>query len=187
MSSPLRASRTRALAGVFGLLGALLVLLFVLPDASARKQRELRARQDAQALRDRQKKDLEQMKALDQRLRQDREVLADLESRLPSGNSGDLQWSLSRALHELAAKSGVRLQSVKYSAPTKEGGLEAVDVEFTALSVYPQLKAFMLSVEGAGLPFAVRDARLEESPEGARLTVVLRAFRPRSGKEGEEV
>ena len=35
----------------------------------------------------------------------------------------------------------------------------------------------MLSLETAGLPYAVREARLEESPEGLKLTVNLRAFK----------
>jgi hypothetical protein len=44
----------------------------------------------------------------------------------------------------------------------------------------------MLALEGSGVPFAVRDGRLEESPEGARLDIVLRAFRKASGPEREE-
>lgn len=186
MSSPLSTSRTRALAGAIALLAGLAVLLLALPDASARKAQEYKSRQNAKALLQQQREALVRMQDLDTRLRLDREVLADLEARLPTGNSGDLQWSLSRSLYALAAADGVRLQSVKYSAPSKEGSLEAVDVEFTATGVYQPLKSFMRAIEGAGLPFAVRDARLEESPDGVRLTVVLRAFRPRSGKEGEE-
>ena len=39
---------------------------------------------------------------------------------------------------------------------------------------------------GEALPFAVRDGRLEEGPEGARLNIVLRAFRKASAPEREE-
>ncbi len=61
-----------------------------------------------------------------------------------------------------------------------------MEVEFVALGVYANHKAFMLDLEGSGLPFAVRDGRLEESPEGARLDIVLRAFRKANGPEREE-
>ncbi len=186
MSAPLRTSRTRALTGAICLLLGLVVLLLVLPDASDRKNQELKSLKNARASLQIQQEGLQRMKDLDARLRQDRQVLTDLESRLPAGNSGDLQWSLSRALYAIAGSEGVRLQTVKYTPPTKEGSLEAVDVEFTIIGLYTNLKAFMRAIEGAGSPFAVRDARLEESPEGVRLTVVLRAFRPRNGKEGEE-
>ena len=59
-----------------------------------------------------------------------------------------------------------------------------MDVEFNATGVYMNLKAFMLALEGSKLPFAVVSAKLEESPEGAHLTITLRAFRqsPRAGR-----
>jgi hypothetical protein len=44
----------------------------------------------------------------------------------------------------------------------------------------------MHDLEDSGLPFAVRDGRLEESPEGARLNIVLRAFRKAGQAEREE-
>jgi hypothetical protein len=79
---------------------------------------------------------------------------------------------------------------VKYGLPSREGArgtdLEAVEVEFVALGVYASHKAFMHDLEGSGLPFAVRDGRLEESPEGARLNIVLRAFRKAGTAEREE-
>ena len=50
-------------------------------------------------------------------------------------------------------------------------------MEFNALGVYQSLKSYMLALEGSGLPFAVGAVKLDESPEGARLSVVLRAFR----------
>jgi hypothetical protein len=39
----------------------------------------------------------------------------------------------------------------------------------------------MLALEGSRLPFAVVSAKLDESPDGAQLTVVLRAFRQITG------
>lgn len=184
--TPIATSRLRALAGAGAFLLGLLVLLFVLPYASDRKAQEQRAKSQAQALNARHQSELQRRKDLDARLLQDQEVLTDLEARLPSGSTGDLQWSLSKSLHALAIQEGIRLQGLKYTPATKEGGLDAVDVECTVLGLYQPLKAFMRAVEGAGLPFAVRDARLEESPEGARLVMVLRAFRPRAQQEGEE-
>ena len=106
------------------------------------------------------------------------------------GSAGELQWNLSKTLHELARKHGLRLLTVKYGLPSREGtrgsDLEAVDVEFVTVGVYANHKAFMLELEGSGLPFAVRDGRLEESPEGARLDIILRAFRKAGGPEREE-
>ena len=80
--------------------------------------------------------------------------------------------------------------TVKYGLPSKEGArgsdLEAVEVEFVALGLYADHKSFMLELEGSGLPFAVRDGRLEESPEGARLNIILRAFRKTGTPDREE-
>ena len=93
-------------------------------------------------------------------------------------------------LHNLTTKAGVQLQSVKYGQPSKEEskgtGLEAMQVEFTVTGLYPNIKAFMRALEGSGLPFAVEDARLEESPEGARLTGTLRAFRKVTARNTED-
>jgi hypothetical protein len=98
---------------------------------------------------------------------------------------GKLHWKLSQTLFELTKKHQVRLISVKYGPPTREGSkgsaLESVDVEFNATGVYMNLKSFMLALEGSKLPFAVVAAKLEESPEGAHLTITLRAFRQSSG------
>mgnify|MGYP001579606928 CR=1 FL=1 len=92
-----------------------------------------------------------------------------------------MQWMLSQRLYFLAQKHGVRLVSVKYGLPNREGAkgtdLEAMDVEFNATGVFGVLKPFMLALENSELPFAVSSVRLEESPDGGRLTVTLRAFR----------
>lgn len=190
MTSPLRLSRIRVALGVLGLVASLAVAIFLLPDASQQLAQKLKAKQEAQVSRNLQVARLQELQQLADRLRRGKETLTDLESRLPQGSAGELQWSLSKTLHQLAQKHGLRLQSVKYGLPSREGApgtnLEAVEVEFVALGVYASHKAFMLDLEGSGLPFAVRDGRLEESPEGARLTIVLRAFRKANGPEREE-
>jgi len=111
----------------------------------------------------------------------DRKALDDLLRTMPSESIGKLHWRLSQKLFELSQKHGVRLISVKYGAPSKEGAkgslLEALDVEFSVTGVFMNLKPFMLALEGSKLPFAVVSAKLDESPEGAHLSVVLRAFR----------
>jgi Tfp pilus assembly protein PilO len=190
MSSPLRASRLRLGLGLVGLVAAQAVAFFMLPDASQQLAQKLKAKREAELGRNQQVQRLQELQQLADRLRRGRETMTDLEARLPKGSAGELQWNLSKTLHELAQKHGLRLQTVKYGLPSREGAkgtdLEAVEVEFVALGVYASHKAFMLDLEGSGLPFAVRDGRLEESPEGARLNLVLRAFRKAGTPEREE-
>jgi len=190
MSSPLRASRLRLALGALGLILGLGVAFFLLPDASQQLAQKLKAKREAELNRNHQMQQLQDLQQLADRIRRGRETLENLEGRLPRGSAGELQWSLSKTLHELAKKHGLRLQTVKYGLPSREGtrgsDLEAVDVEFVAVGVYANHKAFMLELEGSGLPFAVRDGRLEESPEGARLDIILRAFRKAGGPEREE-
>ena len=190
MISPIHASRLRLGLGSLGLALGLGVSLFILPDASQQLSQKLKAKGEAEQRRNQQVLQLQDLQQLDDRIRRGRSTLAELESRLPRGSAGELQWSLSKTLHALAQKHSLRLQSVKYSLPTREGArgtdLEAVEVEFVALGIYANHKSFMLALEGSGLPFAVRDGRLEESPEGARLNIVLRAFRKAGVAEREE-
>jgi Tfp pilus assembly protein PilO len=190
MSSPLRASRLRLALGALAAALGLGVALFLLPDASQQLAQRLKSKREAELSRNQQVQQLQELQNLADRLRRGQDTLANLEARLPRGSAGELQWNLSKTLHELAQKHGLRLQSVKYGLPSREGArgtdLEAVEVEFVALGVYANHKAFMLALEGSGLPFAVRDGRLEESPEGARLTIVLRAFRKAGTPEREE-
>ncbi|WP_257303231.1 hypothetical protein [Geothrix campi] len=190
MSSPLRASRLRLALGALGLVLGLGVAFFLLPDASQQLAQKLKAKREAELNRNQQVQQLQELQQLADRIRRGRDTLESLEARLPRGSAGELQWSLSKTLHELAKKHGLRLLTVKYGLPSREGtrgsDLEAVDVEFVAVGVYANHKAFMLELEGSGLPFAVRDGRLEESPEGARLDIVLRAFRKAGGPEREE-
>lgn len=190
MSTPLRTSRLRLALGALGLILGLCVAFFLLPDASQRLAQKLRAKQEAEQNRNVQIQQLKELQQLADRIRRGRDTLADLESRLPRGSAGELQWTLSQRLHELAVKHGIRLQTIKYGLPSREGvkgsTLEAIDVEFVALGVYASHKAFMLDLENSGLPFAVRDGRMEESPEGARLDIVLRAFRKAGTADREE-
>jgi Tfp pilus assembly protein PilO len=190
MSSPLRASRLRLALGALAAALGLGVALFLLPDASQQLAQRLKSKREAELSRNQQVQQLQELQSLADRLRRGQDTLANLEARLPRGSAGELQWNLSKTLHELAQKHGLRLQSVKYGLPSREGArgtdLEAVEVEFVALGVYANHKAFMLALEGSGLPFAVRDGRLEESPEGARLTIVLRAFRKAGTPERDE-
>jgi len=190
MSSPLRASRLRLALGALGLVLGLGVAFFLLPDASQQLAQKLKAKREAELNRNQKVQQLQELQQLADRIRRGRDTLESLEGRLPRGSAGELQWSLSKTLHELARKHGLRLLTVKYGLPSREGtrgsDLEAVDVEFVAVGVYANHKAFMLELEGSGLPFAVRDGRLEESPEGARLDIVLRAFRKAGAPEREE-
>ncbi|MBI1754239.1 MAG: hypothetical protein HY014_15335 [Acidobacteria bacterium] len=189
MNTPLRASRLRLALGILAATMGLAVAFFLLPDASQQLSQKLKAKREAELKRNQQVQQLQELQQLADRIRRGKETLADLETRLPRGSAGELQWNLSKTLHALTQKHGLRLISVKYGLPSREGAkgtdLEAVEVEFVALGVYPNHKAFMLELEGSGLPFAVRDGRLDESPEGARLTIVLRAFR-KTGAEREE-
>ena len=190
MRSPLRMSLLRLALGVMGVVLGLGVAFLVLPDASQQLAQKLKAKREAELGRNQQIQQLQDLQQLSDRIRRGQETLAELESRLPKGTAGELQWNLSKTLHALAKKDGLRLQSVKYGLPSREGArgtdLEAVEVEFVALGIYANHKAFMRDLEGSGLPFAVRDGRLEESPEGARLNIVLRAFRKAGGPEREE-
>lgn len=190
MNSPLRISRLRAAIGALSMVLGLAVMFFLLPDASQQLTQKLKAKAEAEQNRNQQRQRLQDLQDLQERIRRGQETLTNLEAKLPKGSAGELQWSLSKTLHALAQKHGLRLQSVKYGLPSREGSrgtdLESVEVEFTALGLYANHKAFMLALEGSGLPFAVRDGRLEESPEGARLTLVLRAFRKARVTDREE-
>jgi hypothetical protein len=187
LSRTLKASQGRLIAGGALTLGALLVALFLLPDASTTLDQKLRAKAAAETARDMQKDRLAGLQHLADRIHSGQQTLSDLEARLPQGSSGELQWQLSGVLHDLSTKAGVQLQTVKYGQPSKEEskgtGLEAMQVEFTVSGLYPGIKTFMRELEGSGLPFAMEDARLEESPEGARLTGTLRAFRKAAPKD----
>jgi len=181
MAATLRQSQVRLYVGL-GLLALTLgVAIFVLPNASDELRQKTRLSNDARAALERQKEELVQFRHLSEQVKSGQAAIETLEKGMPKGSVGELQWAMSRTLHDLATKHGVRLQSVKYGMANREGSkgtdLESIDVEFTALGVYSSLKPFMLALESTGQGFAVGAARLEESPEGARLGVTLRAFR----------
>ncbi|WP_005037313.1 hypothetical protein [Holophaga foetida] len=181
MNASMRSSSIWAAGGGALVLLSLLAGLVMLPDAHRTRTQKQRAAQEAQKALDTQREALKTYADLAQNIQQGRKQLEDLESRLPKGSVGELQWDLSRTLHQEAQKAGVRLATVKFGLPSREGAkgteMESLEVEFTALGIYQAHKKFMLSLEKANLPFAVSSARLEESPEGARLGVTLRTFR----------
>ena len=185
MISSLRTSTIRLIVGGSLAVIGLGVFVFVLPDASERLSQRQKGASDAKATLERQQRDLEAAQAEAERIRVNREALDELMKTMPAESVGKLAWKLSKTLFDLTTKHTVRLVSVKYGAPAHEGTkgmqLESVDVEFTATGVYMNLKSFMLSLEGSKLPFAVVSAKLDESPEGAHLSVVLRAFRRTEG------
>jgi len=189
MNSAFRGSRLRLLSGGLLLAVAILIALFVLPDASQQKFQKAKASEEAKRALATQRDKLAALEEQDQRLARSRIRLEALLGAMPEQTAGQLQWELSRRVYDLAAKNGIRLQSLKYGTPTREGAkgtdLEILDVEFTASGIYQNLKPFMLGLEDIEenpLPFAVAGAKLEESPDGARLNVTLRAFR-RSGRQ----
>jgi len=163
---------------------AIIVAIFILPNASGKAAKERKSAQDAQAGLDRQLRELSEYQTMMDRINAGRKRIADLEEHMPKGNIGDLQFSLRKTLFKLAAESGVRLPYIKYGPPNKDGakntGIESIDVEFTVVGVYQNLKVFMLALESSDQPFGASSVKLDESTEGGRLSVVLRAFRQAS-------
>ncbi len=189
MNRGLRASSFRLGGGLLLAAGALAVTFLVLPDASQKRLQQEKAFREARAQLQTQEAELGKLKARAENLRLGRERMEEVLAHMPQENEGQLKWKLSRALYDLGTKHGVRIQTVKYGAPSREGAkgtdLEALDVEFVASGVYQSLKAFMHAFEASQLPFGLASARLEETPEGARLTVSVRAFRRTGLVKGE--
>jgi hypothetical protein len=185
MTATLRASKFRLIGGVVLALAGLSIAVFLLPDASQKRRKTEQALKDANAAFGRQVSDFNAIKAEAERLEADRKAMDELMKNMPSEGIGKLQWTLSQKLYELAKKHGIRLVTVKYGASARDNAkgaaLESVDVEFSANGLYQNLKPFMLALETSKLPFAVVAAKLEESPEGAHLSVTLRAFRQTQG------
>jgi hypothetical protein len=181
MTATLRASKFRLIGGAALALAGLLIAVFLLPDASQQQTQKRKAAADAQAALTVQQTSLDQARAEAGRVKAGQHSLATLLQNMPAQNVGKLQWQLSQRLYDLSGKHQVRLIAVKYGAPAREGAkgaqLESVDVEFNATGVYQNLKAFMLALEGSKLPFAVVGAKMEETDQGAHLTITLRAFR----------
>lgn len=185
MITSVRSSTLRLGAGAAMALVGLVLALLVLPNASEMRRQREKAAQNAEAELRRKDAELKGYQDEAERIRADRKVLDQLLKNMPAENVGKLHWRLSQKLFELTKKHSVRLVSVKYGAPSREGAkgslLEALDVEFTATGIFQNLKPFMLELEGSKLPFAVVSAKLDESPDGAHLTVILRAFRQAPG------
>lgn len=181
MSRHIRTSAIRAAVGGGLVLIAILAAAFVLPDASRELDAKRRSSTAAKQALAAQMGRLAMLQEDVDLVHAGQKVLANLEAGMPKGTIGELQWKVNQVLHDLARKEGVRILSVRYGAPSKEGSksadIENVDVEFQAVGIYQSLKKFMHALEGSGLPFGVSSARLEESAEGARQTVTLRAFR----------
>jgi len=166
---------------------AALIAIFLLPNASGRTAKERKSAQEAQAALERQLGELSRHQDTLGQIHAGRQRIAELEEHMPKGDVGDLQYSLRNTLFKLAGESGVRLPNIKYGVPNKDGskttGIESLDVEFTAIGVYKNLKTFMHALEGSGQPFGTSTVKLDESPEGGRLSVTLRAFRHTSGSD----
>jgi len=190
MSPTLRASKFRLAGGAVLAVAGIAIAVFLLPDASQKQLQTEKALKDASASFDRQVKELRAIQAESDRIRADRQSLDELMQNMPAEGVGKLHWRLSQKLFELSRKCEVRLIAAKYGQPAREGSkgsvLESVDVEFNATGIYKNLKSFMLALEGSKLPFAVVGAKLEESPEGAHLTITLRAFRQSSAPVRDE-
>jgi len=189
MNRHLRASTLRLVGGLLLLLGAGAVALFLLPDASQKRVQQGKAFNQAGAQLQHQEEELQKLKARAESIRIGRERMEEVLSHMPQENEGQLKWKLSRTLYDLASKHGVRILTVKYGAPTREGAkgtdLEALDVEFVASGIYKELKAFMHAFESSHLPFGLASGKLDETPEGARMTVSVRAFRRTGQVKGE--
>ncbi len=181
MNRSLRASTLRLGGGLLLLIVALAVAIFMLPDASQKRVQQGKAFGQARTQLKNQEDELSKLKARAENIRIGQEHMEEILSQMPQENEGQLKWKLSRALYDLAAKHDVRIQAVKYGAPTREGAkgtdLEALDVEFVASGIYKSLKAFMHAFESSHLPFGLASGKLEETPEGARMTISVRAFR----------
>ncbi len=164
MMSPLRQSRLRTGIGALGLVLGLAVSFFLLPDASQQLAQKLKAKREAELHRNQQKQRLQELQGLQDRIRRGQETLANLETRLPKGSAGELQWTLSKTLHELAQKHGMRLQTVKYGLPSREGSrgtdLESLEVEFTALGDTVNITARLASLAGTGEILVTEEAAL---------------------------
>ena len=115
MRSPLRMSRVRLAVGALGVVSGLGVAFFVLPDASQQLAQKLRAKREAELGRNQQIQQLQDLRQLSDRIRRGQTTLAELESRLPRGSAGELQWNLSKTLHSLTQKHGLRLLSDRKS------------------------------------------------------------------------
>jgi hypothetical protein len=185
MNSPLRTSTIRVIVGSSLLFLALLAVLILLPGATLERTQKQKAAGEAQRALQQRENALTQLQTQVDGIDHSRAVMDRLLGDMSSDSISTLHGRIHTRLVELAQETSVKIQAVKYGAPSREGAkgtnLEALDVEFLAVGVYQNLKPFMQKLETSKLPFAVVGAKLEESPDGARLTVTLRAFRHKEG------
>ena len=185
MKGPFRTSTIRFIVGASLLVLALGTAIFLLPGASQEATQKQKAAAEAKRVLEQQEAELAQLQKRADEISLSRACMDKTLGSMSGDSIGTLQFELHKRLFELAQKNSVGIRTVKYSAPSREGAkgtdLEALDVEFTATGIYQNLKPFMLALEGSKMPFAVVNAKLEESPEGARISITLRAFR-RSGE-----
>jgi len=191
MKGPFHASTVRFIVGASLLVLALGASIFLLPGASQERQSKLNAVTEAKKVLDQQEAELAQLQKRADEITRSRACLEELLGHMSGESVGQLQWMLHKRLFEIAKENTVSIRAVKYGSPSREGAkgtdLESLDVEFTATGVYQNLKPFMLALEGSKMPFAVVNAKLEESPEGARLSITVRAFRRSGGGQTEPV
>jgi len=191
MKGPFHTSTVRFIIGASLLALALGAAIFLLPGASQERRQKQVAAAEAKKVLDLQEAELTQLQKRADEITRSRACLEELLGHMSGESVGQLQWMLHKRLFEIAKENTVSIRAVKYGSPSREGAkgtdLESLDVEFTATGVYQNLKPFMLALEGSKMPFAVVNAKLEESPEGARLSITVRAFRRSGGGQAEPV
>ncbi len=180
-STTTKTSTIRSAIGVVMLIAAAGIYLGVLPEVSSQRTQQQRAAKSAKEQRDSQQKALNELKTKADNIELSRARMEEILGSMSNEGEGPLKWNLRKVLHELGGKHSVRIQSVKYGAPAKEGAkgtnLETIDVEVVSTGIYQSVKAFILALEQSNLPFGLAGGRMEEAPDGLRLTLTLRAFR----------
>ncbi|MFM8234114.1 MAG: hypothetical protein ACKN9J_03380 [Holophagaceae bacterium] len=167
--------------GITGWVFSLLLVFIVIPQLRSTLESRTKAQKESISDSFVKKNQLDNLIKLSEKIHQGQDTLGRIQRLLPNQPSSQLHLALSGELHKLSKMHNVRLQNIKYSRSTKDVSknleLESIESEFVVTGIYNDLRVFMRSLETAGLPYAVREARLEESSEGLRLTVNLRAFK----------
>lgn len=176
-----KTSEIRSAIGVILFLTAVGINWGILPEISNQRTQQQRAAKSAKEQLDSHIKARNELRAKADNLELSRTRMEEILGSMSVEDEGPLKWNLRKVLHELSGKHGIRIQSVKYGAPAKEGAkgtnLETIDVEIVSTGIYQSVKAFVLALEQSNLPFGLAGGRMEEAPEGLRLTLTLRAFR----------
>jgi len=187
MNKSSKSSFVMAISGISLIVLAVGIAAFVFPDANQKRITQISVAKEARNNRDSQRQDLNRIKAKDKEIRESRQRMDEVLSNMSGESEGQLKWKLRKALHAIGNKHGIRIHSVKYGPLTKEGSkgtdLESIDVELVCSGVYQSVKSFMLGLETSNLPFGISNGRLDEGPDGIRLTLSLRAFRRAGAKQ----